>query len=695
MQQNGERAKEVRTLPTGTRASKVTEVNASPVNTYVNPGNQPNRLLQALEAVSPAVKRYQENANKEAFSAGEEAMRNLSVEEAAALVKSGELQAQSNPYYTKGAMSLYGDMKGREASRGLVAEYEQSFNRDTDNIDEFISNFVGKDTAGSQDDDYLAGYQPQMDRAVNSLRDRYSKEQTEAVKEGVRRSAYERSLEYFQSDEPPTVADLAALSADLTDFFGYSKKEAELLNYEAAVQASLSGRPEVFAPFYEKRNDGSPGLASTPEYGPKIELARQAAERKKASNVAKADQNAKFEALLYLEDKLSKGELTDVELKGYVEGGSISADKAISLSERQQKVLADLKEQAEMKVALLKGSGIDKADSPVLKKVFNDLSDDLMQEAGDDPSSKSVAMSKVISIGKQNGQQYAVWKNQFDNVTPEFPDQFKKSANLYRTLKENNASYAGKYVSDDQALVFDTYLDAMRQEGADEGQALSVAQAMSTPEAIQEAKAFMNGRASYELYEKVNSALVTGGMFGDDVKNDTFIKSRVKQLAVARLVRGGGSVDTAVQYAIDRVESNYRNLNGRMIFVGNDPSYDYEEFEEDANSALEDYVSFLGEEGNPPEPEGYYLKRDPRSLKDGTFVIMSESDDFPTGKRVDMKKVKVMQAAKRRETVKQNILQSIEDKATRKVSRATQRRTQKISNAKTRNSVPFTSNYPN
>ena len=320
-----ERRQTRRTLQPTNQPTVQTEVNARPVTTHVSPGVKPNRLLQALKAVNPALNAYADKQSEEDLYRGRQAaLDEVSIDEAAGKVKSGEWLREQNPHFQRGYMNYYGQRVARESVRDLSGKFENEFNPDTGDIDQFLEQYTAEDLAGNQDGDFLQGYTPVMNAAKAKIRDQFFIYQTEKVSGEVDDGIYqnlEAALQVSIQEGGTTItpSDFAALKADAVDFFGKTPKEFEELAFSAINKFGMEGNPEAFDIFFDKRQDGSPGLAHTKKMGEKIKQAQL-----RATSVAVTKMRAKAKAEADAEKKVQAS--IESKVMSYIMEGNDATD---------------------------------------------------------------------------------------------------------------------------------------------------------------------------------------------------------------------------------------------------------------------------------------------------------------------------------------------------------------------------------
>lgn len=159
---------------------------AAPVNRYVAPVVREaekgfvNELLSGLSSLAPAVNKLymarEEKLYNEAVKEAESKVQGMTFEEAQAAVKSGELDQAANPYYQAAFNKTYGARAGIELKRKMAIAYENEFDKDSGNVDEFVSSFMAAQKQELGDNEFaLQGF----DLATKDIREKFIGAQTE------------------------------------------------------------------------------------------------------------------------------------------------------------------------------------------------------------------------------------------------------------------------------------------------------------------------------------------------------------------------------------------------------------------------------------------------------------------------------------------------------------------------------------
>jgi hypothetical protein len=175
-------------VQTNTAVNEVQALNptATPVNRYVAPvvrqaeRSMVDELLSGLSSLAPAVNKLymarEEKLFTEAQKEAESKVQGMTFEEASAAVKSGELDQAANPYYQAAFNKTYGARAGIELKRKMAVAYENEFDKDSGNVDEFVSSFMAAQKEELGDNEFaLQGFE----LATKDVREKFIGAQTD------------------------------------------------------------------------------------------------------------------------------------------------------------------------------------------------------------------------------------------------------------------------------------------------------------------------------------------------------------------------------------------------------------------------------------------------------------------------------------------------------------------------------------
>lgn len=639
---------EKRTLQTQRRTPVGLEVNApGATDPYVTPSqnSKAGELVAALQGLMPAAQKYEENE----FAKGQQAveLESLSVSEVNEKIKAGEMNREQSPMFQRGYMQLHGLRAAKSVKDQVKNLWDEraEFNPDVDDIEAEYTRILGEN-ADVEDEGFKTGLAKGLAGFQDELRDLKKKYSIDKVNTNIRNDYFSILQETMKDAQKegrsinPTELDL--LKGDAADIFGIPRKEFEVMAFQAAHSIGMEGNPEVYDIFYEKRPDGTPGLASTPEWAEKIQQAKMQAQNKRDSLVAEADQERIYNVGLQLNRKIedTRNTLTadfEAEVGKYVADDTLSASTALGYVNR---FITAKEKQTEVDMLVREiaaGNALQYRDHKYIKEATNIWAHSTLAKhynAGDPTTGIAIVAQKL----EANGVEYEPWKNKLEGSTPTNPKQFREAADLYRMIQANSPAYGATLVSEDRDMLFRTYWDAQIYEGADEETALQIAAEAGSPEKQAEVKAMLNGNTGVEFRASIQDELVDSEWFGrKEAKNSNYVFNKVKDIAVRRMAHGHTSTKNATEYAINRFESTHKFVNNRWVYTGNKPLY--EGFEQDLEAYTVNFAERRVAEGLDVDEEGYFLMPDARTLQDGTWGVYAESSQFPMGVRVDTKKL--------------------------------------------------------
>lgn len=616
---------------------------SSPPPALETPAGAPNVYLQSprngrLDQLVTALSAYEPMLRNAADDAAEQERT-----AAAKAATTGEpLAPEASPAFRSTYMAVRGQSEALKAADELQSAYETEFDKDAGNIDEFLNTWVAKDIQGVDDKDFLNGYLPIIAQAKTKLRQAYT---TRAAEE-VQRTAIEDVHNLLVSEFTTAAKNGRALTMEQLNAryeqgrsLNLSNQDMNLVAVEAARLASLEYGPSVFDIFDQKKPDGTPGLTKTKDWGLRIAAYRRQAAAIQREKQEKQDAVLKFQAFRGARNKAEQGALGVNELEGLLKASLISEGEAKGLyglqveaaqrNEAVGKMRAAIQASDLTSLAALETSRPDGAS--LVKQSFNRFADEALSGAEDGPALANAA-SLISDRGAKLGQVYAPWKARLSKANPANP-QFEQDAVLYANLKAANPVYAGQYVDNEQALMFDTYWTMRNQGGASPDTARQVALQMASPEGREAAKQLREGGAGAKLRAKIKADLISSS-FSANAKNAGYVQQAVTDLAVLNLVNGNSDIEDARQWALDRFQATHAKLKDRWVFTGDLPPA------ADLPDAVDWYTAERAKtRAAAADPNGYYIMPDRRTLTDGTWGVYAESNDWPEPVRVDPKRL--------------------------------------------------------
>jgi len=619
-----------------------------------------DQLVRALGAYEPAL----QNAVADEAEAD-------TVAAAKAVAAGEELQPEASPAFRSTYMSLRGQREGLRAADELTAAYETEFDKDAGNIDEFLNSWVAKDVQGAEDQDFLKGYLPVVEQAKTRLRTGHSVEAAQKVQQTAIEDVHGLLLEEFsaaaKNGRPLSVEQLNA-RYEQGRALNLTNQDMNLVAVEAARLASIEHGPAVFDVFDQPKPDGTPGLTKTKAWGMKIAAYREQAAAVQREKKEKQDAVLQFRAFRSAYDKAEQGALGTGELENLLKGNLISEGEAKSLyglqTESAKRIQTTTQMQAAIRASDLASLAQLEASRPdgasLAKTGFQKFADEALAGAADDSEQAAMAAAMIADRGAKLGQTYAPWKARLGKSNPASP-QFEQDAILYANLKAANPVYAGQYVDNEQALLFDTYWTMRNAGGADPQTARQVALQMASPEGRESAKQLREGGSGAKMRAKIKADLVSN-TFAANTKNAGYVQQAVTDLALLNLSMGNSDFDAARSWAMERFKATHTKLKDRWVHTGDLPML----------AGLPDATDWYTAErakqrGEAADPKGYYIMPDRRTLADGTWGVYGESNDWPEPVRVDPRKLVSSFHKSQAPSAEALIEQHADKKATRKL----------------------------
>lgn len=276
---------------------QATRVVAAPVSTYVRPAEtQLSQLVGALSQVQPSLNRYFQVEDAKEEKAGQTD---------AQLGKEKESDSQA---YVRG----YTNIKGNNQAVADVGELQQyletNFNPDSDDYDAVVKDWLKSKTEGVTDRNYLDGYAPVMDNALNRLKQTYAQQRLSNIKDSTNSEAMQMissGMEQF-AGRGEAVPDtwINSTRTFLADHFKLTGAEFNELQFLAAKKLGDSGNFSIYEQFKRPRTDGTPGMYYIPKWKERIDAAEYASKQhfvtltKNAELQAKADREKRQDSAL-------------------------------------------------------------------------------------------------------------------------------------------------------------------------------------------------------------------------------------------------------------------------------------------------------------------------------------------------------------------------------------------------------------
>lgn len=276
------------------RTPVTTEVVSYPISTYVGspvrigPIGKSNlqQLAESLSQVRPGLDQYllSEEARRAAAGKAEGEkerlkLTDLSRKEIDQLVKKGEISRFEDPYFQAGFMRMHGRLEAERFIREVSQTYETDFDQDTGDIDAFMAEHVTSTLAGADDQDFLRGFIPRVEEFHGKLKVAHLEDRVEAVQSEMNNKVYQQFYYALTGDEPVTMEKWQEIY-DIGKELKMEYRDLDALAFQAAEAASREGDYHTFDILYQKKPDGTPGMAKNPKWADKIAQARYTAEQR-------------------------------------------------------------------------------------------------------------------------------------------------------------------------------------------------------------------------------------------------------------------------------------------------------------------------------------------------------------------------------------------------------------------------------
>ena len=607
------------------------------------------------------------------------------------------LNGTQSAEYQIGFMRMHGQLQGHHASRKLASAYEAWADKDTGDINQFIMDFRQQNFADLDDEDFLAGFMPVMEKSIEALRVGHLKDHLTRLDEENHTSAFNLLLEDIQSslDDQESLdqffADISDRYESFDELFGLEKRDTDALVFEAVrLKAEENLDMSLFEFFDMKRPDGTPGLSSNPKWAEKIALAKEQTQRQidaaesgiekqvildlmregqalaEKGRLTKADENSLLERGLSVSQVLQLRSanasyattISDAqkhifweEGKELAAAGSYTEERALedirrglpvgqarSLRIASMEAAADVSERALIEVAI-QNNNFEPFKPSKVQQVFDDMIMRGAQQFGakDDVSNQQV-LDFVISQGAERGLHFSPYKRLMDNATVSLqaaPQKFNDAFELYSRLQQVHPQYAASYVDEDTALAFDVY-SRMLETGDTPANALeNLALAI---EGLPEAKTAFTGSALHKFNDAMHEALVEQGWFSGSARGDVPLLARtfVRDLAIGYAAMGHITTREATSAAVTRFLDTHTELSDGVWVKSTlvPPDWDADAMDWVLTKWLPNELEERGE----PLADGYWLAQSHRTNRDGTLAIYEEGTNVIVG-HVDLREL--------------------------------------------------------
>jgi hypothetical protein len=273
--------------------------------------NDIGRLTESLAAASPGFNKFL-SAKQRQFEIDETdraiADANMSKEDFDEAVAKGMLRKEQSPWYQKAFMAQMGQNMASRRSRQIAEEYESSFNKDEDDINEFIASRFGEDLRGLDDLDFKSGYLQKARPAEEAIRNNFSEYQIARVKQqafdGFSENVFHAAMDAKDRGVALSAGELGVLEDNAREM-GIERQQFNdiVVNSLMTLAQQGDGNPAVLEALKRKGTNGIASAYYTGRYGLKLQQAEAHATKLQLAAQAKA-QGA--ERMAFMTDVLSK-----------------------------------------------------------------------------------------------------------------------------------------------------------------------------------------------------------------------------------------------------------------------------------------------------------------------------------------------------------------------------------------------------
>ncbi|TXI37015.1 MAG: hypothetical protein E6Q51_04275 [Methylophilus methylotrophus] len=270
---------------------------ASPVSTYVAPAEtQLGQLVGALSQVQPSLSRYLQVEDAKQEQAGKTD------------AQLGKEQESDSQAYVRGYSNIKGNNQAITDLEELQKHLETNYNPDTDDYDTTVKEWLKTKTEGVTDRNFLDGYAPVMDNALNKLKQTYATQRLNNIKDATNSEAMKMistGMEQFANrGEPVPDTWINSTREFAAEHFKMSNTEFNELQFLAAKKLGDAGNFNIYEQFKRPRLDGTPGMYFIPKWKERIDAAEFASKQhfvtltKQAETQAKANREKRQDEVL-------------------------------------------------------------------------------------------------------------------------------------------------------------------------------------------------------------------------------------------------------------------------------------------------------------------------------------------------------------------------------------------------------------
>lgn len=308
---------------------------ARPVDTVIAPENQANdplaQLAAGLAQFNPALGQYLQRSNTidamDAIDGGtaaaqKDVLAGMNPKEA---IKSPiSMPEEVNPAFSKHFERGYREVLGQRIAEGLqgdlLKEYSKVRLENPEGVEQFITAWTQKHTAGIDDPLVLEAVTKRHTEAVRAIRsDAVGLLQQRAIASA--KESVAASFGALTGDmDTATMADVfhnqIAPAALRTNLFTRTELSGMLLEKINSLSTAMGGRPELYEQVFKEAIDPSTGktmVQMNPKFAESVEQLQAQASAQAYQKLEKANQPAIFERKLKWEERAAKGDIPSAE----------------------------------------------------------------------------------------------------------------------------------------------------------------------------------------------------------------------------------------------------------------------------------------------------------------------------------------------------------------------------------------------
>lgn len=288
------------------------QVVAHNVDTFVDPGRgQYEAFLEGLSTVNPNIAKFQE---------GQRANDKNQIDAGARARATGQTKDPSQgDMWSRGYMRMDGAVKGIADQEKIQTAYNTQFDKDTGDIDSFISAQTGDLMKGMNDPHFKEGYERNLAPALNKMRQDFAEYHTKQVSQRMESNAMTLietgARDYIDKGQPIPDSWIDNAKNRLRIEMGVPGSRFNDLLFTSLKRMGDEGNFAVYDTLKRPRSDGTPGMYFIPAWKEKIDIAQVHAQnvynekRNQAEIHAKKDREDRQETSLFsVFDRLTTGD---------------------------------------------------------------------------------------------------------------------------------------------------------------------------------------------------------------------------------------------------------------------------------------------------------------------------------------------------------------------------------------------------